>query len=65
MAKRFYTLIGIFTICMIVPQCLIILSGRNLIASYITSDEEVKDTVSDMFVLVAIVYLFDGAQGFM
>ena len=45
--------------------CLITLFGRNLIVSYITSDEEVKDTVTDMFVFVAIVYLFDGAQGFM
>ena len=39
--------------------------GRSLIASYITNDEEVIDTVSNMFILVAIVYIFDGAQGFM
>ena len=39
--------------------------GRSLIAAYITNDEAVKDTVTDMFMLVAVVYLFDGAQGFM
>ena len=53
------------TVCMIVPLCLITFFGRNLIASYITNDEEVQGTVSDILALVALVYVFDGAQGFM
>ena len=46
---------------MIVPLSLITFFGRSLIAAYITNDEAVKDTVTDMFMLVAVVYLFDGA----
>ena len=54
-----------FAICLITPLSLITLFAREQLASYITNEEEVRDTVSNMFILVAIVLVFDSGQVFM
>ena len=64
LAKRFYWLIGVFTICMIAPLSLTTFFARDFIASYITNEEEVRDSVSNIFILVAIVFVFDAGQTF-
>ena len=65
LAKRFYYMIGAFTIGMTVTMSLITFFANEQLASLITNEKEVKDTVKEMLILVSIVFVFDAGQGFL
>ena len=65
LAKRFYSMTGAFTIGFTVTLSLISFYANEQLASLITNEKEVKDTVKEMLILVSIVFVFDAGQGFL
>ena len=60
LAKRFYTLIAKIAAASTLTLSLLTFFCRRQIVSAFTNDQEVKDMVTVVFIIVAAMYLFDG-----
>ena len=60
LAKRFYTLIAKIASVSILALSLMTFFCRRQIVSAFTNDQEVKDMVTVVFIIVAVMFLFDG-----
>lgn len=60
LAKRFFTMITIFTSVTISGLCLVILFARSQIIAFFTKDASVIELCDKVFIVIACMFIFDG-----
>ena len=65
LAKRFFNMINVFTFICIAIMCITVGLARHQIAAIFTEDEEVRRVTTNVLILLASFFIFDGMQGYL